>query len=282
MMRTRKKPSAIPSLFMIASDSKCAIFKNLVNRIVSYNYPLLSQVFLKDSEMKQLFSRVEEQDKVRTMIYKISYYSRTKQQKSLAWTGRPKRPYDEVFADLEEEDAWIKRIDFDAPIQVMEKNAPKLIMLFDGSISRNCYFKIKEGLNDFYRCIIKRSVEMIVERLGYLQKRSESADNVRPEPLVIQFNEPIFKDEGWNEKFIENMAQLKNISITELHKNPYMHLSILDYLDGSSYGVWIVSDNEINIIPQARATVASMTRLLNHIYEKVKEGETVYAPIKAE
>jgi hypothetical protein len=107
--------------------------------------------------------------------------------------------------------------------------------------------------------------------------------NIRQEPIVIQFDEPIFRDEGWNEKFFENLAQLKNISIAELHKNPYVHLSVLDYLDGSSYGIWIVSDNEINIIPQARATVASMTRLLNHIYEKVKEGETtVYAPVKIE
>jgi hypothetical protein len=226
---------------------------------------------------------MEEQHRIKTMINKISYYSRTKQRKSLAWTGRPKRPYDEVFDDLEEEDAWIKRIDFDAPIQVDENNAPKVIMLFNGSISRNCYFKIKEGLNEFYKYIIKNSIQIIVERLGYLQRRSESAEKTRPEPIVIRFNEPIFRDEGWNEKFIENMAQLKNISITELHKNPYIHLSILDYLDGSSYGVWIVSDNEINIIPQARGTVASMTRLLNHIYEKVQEGETaVYAPIEIE
>ncbi|MFZ0512240.1 MAG: hypothetical protein WAM14_11590, partial [Candidatus Nitrosopolaris sp.] len=57
--------------------------------------------------------------------------------------------------------------------------------------------------------------------------------------------------------------------------------SLLDYNDGSSYGIWIVSENEINIIPQIRATVASMTKLLNHIYQKIQEGDIAeYSPIE--
>jgi len=200
-----------------------------------------------------------------------SRLSDVSQEKNLRWT---EKPYVEIFEELSEYNAWIKKIDFSTWKQVIKENTPVQKKIFKGAISRDCNFIVKGDFKKFYDYIITSSLKMIGERLGYLEERSENAKNRRPEPIVVQFNKPEFKEEGWNEKFIDNMAKLKNTSITELHTNPYLHLSLLDYQDGSSYGIWIVSENEINIIPQVRATVASITRMLNHIYEVVNEGET--------
>jgi hypothetical protein len=274
-------PSKLDSLFMILSDSKHTIFKRLMNRIVKYNYPFLSHVYLKDSEIKELFLRMNKQNNIRIIIYKILSYSRiseTIQEKDLRWT---RRTYDDVFYDLEESNAWIKRIDFRASIEKIEKGGTSWIRLLEVAMGRDCYFKVKGDFNKFYLHIINVSMDMIAKRLGYLEARSESAKDARPEPIVIRFDNPIFKEKSSNEKFIRKLEELKNISITKLHSNPYLHISLLDYNDGSSYGIWIVSENEINIIPQIRATVASMTKLLNHIYQKIQEGDIAeYAPIE--
>ena len=90
---------------------------------------------------------------------------------------------------------------------------------------------------------------MISKRLGYLEERSESAKDKHPEPIVIQFDNPIFSEKNANKDFVQKLEELKNISIMELHTNPYLHISLPDYQDGSSYGIWVVSENKINIIP---------------------------------
>jgi hypothetical protein len=273
-------PSKVDSLFTIASDCKYSIFKSLLSRIINHNYPTLSRVFLKDSEIRQLFRNMNEKHNIRIMVHRILSYSRSDniQDKDLRWT---RRPYDKIFEDLEDSNAWIKRIDFRASTERIERRVSGWFKLFEAGIGRDCLFKVKGDIRKFYQYVIYESIGIIGRRLGYLEKRSESAKNRRPEPIVIHFDRPIFGEKGYNEKFILKLEELKNISIINLHTNPYLHVSLLDHQDGSLYGIWIISENEINIIPQIRATIGSMTRLLNHIYQKVQEGETTkYRPLE--
>ena len=43
-------------------------------------------------------------------------------------------------------------------------------------------------------------------------------------------------------------------------------------MDGSSFDIWILSTRQILIVPQMRATHASIARLANHIFERFGEG----------
>lgn len=104
-------PSNLNSLFMILSDAKTSIFRRLIDRIIKFNYPFLSHVYLKDSEIKELFLSMDKQNNIRIIIYKVLSYSRisdTIQEKDLRWT---RREYDDVFYDLQESNAWIKSVD---------------------------------------------------------------------------------------------------------------------------------------------------------------------------
>ena len=60
---------------------------------------------------------------------------------------------------------------------------------------------------------------------------------------------------------------------TVLHGNPYVHLSIVDNLDYSSADVWVVSQNQILIVPQLTASAAGLKRIVNHIFEHFREGQ---------
>lgn len=177
--------SKLNSLFMILSDAKPSIFRRLINRIIKFNYPFLSQVYLKDSEIKTLFLSMDKQNNIRIIVYKVLSYSRisdTIQEKDLRWT---RREYDDVFYDLQESNAWIKTVDFTAFVKKLEKGNPIWIRLFEVAMGRDCYFKVKGNLNKFYEYIINVSTDMTARRLGYLEARSKSAMDIRPKPLLM-------------------------------------------------------------------------------------------------
>ena len=158
--------SKLNSLFMILSDAKPSIFKRLIDRIIKFNYPFLSHVYLKDSEIKELFLDMHKQNNIRIIVYKVLSYSRisdTIQEKDLRWT---RREYDEVFYDLQESNAWIKTIDFTAFVEKLEKGNPVWIRLFKVAMGRDCYFKVKGNLNKFYEYIISVSNDMARYPIG--------------------------------------------------------------------------------------------------------------------
>lgn len=263
--------SDIPSLYIILSDYKSGIFNNILVKIFDYNYPRISRIFLKDAEIRKMISSLHYEYKQEVIVRRVLSYSRLPDgnDKDLKWTLKA---YDQVFEGLDESNSLIRKIHFKTYLKNEDSSFQKI---YDANISRNGFFRIKGNFERFYNQIILKTINFIDYRIKYLEKRSENAKNIKPDPIVVRFGKNVFSEEGWNQKFVNDMSELVNIGITEFHRNPYLHLSILDYSDGSSYAIWILSENEINIIPQARATVASMSKILSHIYEKINEGEII-------
>jgi hypothetical protein len=272
-----------PSVYLLVSDYQRSVFVRLLGRLVNRNYPMFSRLFLKTSELYKIFVTMEEQSGIVTNVFKSLDYSRIgssseRIKKNIEWTNEPFR---QVFRDVAERGGWVKKIYFIAG-KVEEKRGikePKRI--FEASISSDLLCSIEGNFQVFYEHFIKFSLRTLSDRLSYLTARSQSVEKKAAEPLVLKFDERLFEEGKWNERFIDIMSQMKNVMVTRYHPNPYVHVSLLDYQDGSSYGVWVVSSNEINIIPQSRATVASMNRLLSHIFENIKEGEiTKYVTVE--
>lgn len=270
-----------PFFYLLISDYKPALFKALMLRLVNHNYPLLSRVFLRHSELFQLFGSLKEAEHIETIVRRALFYSRIEndvQEKDLKWT---RRPFEEVFQRINEQNGWIRKIDFKSYQMRDDTNETYKEKKLEGAISSDFHFVMRGNFGIFNDYFLTPAIGIANERFGYLKSRSDSAGERLPEPIVIKFDEPVFREVGWTEKFIDIMADLKNASVTQYHINPYIHVSVVDYQDGSSYGIWVVSDDEINLVPQVRASVASMNRLLNHIYERISEGEVAkYVPLE--
>ena len=69
------------------------------------------------------------------------------------------------------------------------------------------------------------------------------------------------------------MAVMKKTSLSVIHANPYIHLSVFDYYDGSSFNIWVLSTDRIIIVPQLKASFQSVKRLVNHIFDCYCEGD---------
>ena len=116
----------------------------------------------------------------------------------------------------------------------------------------------------------------ICEELGgnlkLFDKRSRrESKNLDVRPLVLEFDSERFTSVEENLKFIEALSLLEKASTSVLHNNPYVQLSIIDYIDGSTFDVWIMHSKEVVIVPQLKSTPPAINRLVSHIFDNYAE-----------
>jgi hypothetical protein len=114
----------------------------------------------------------------------------------------------------------------------------------------------------------------IHENVDFFGQRSrrERAD-LSARPLVIDFASEQIAEDNERQRFVQAMKRLNRASVSVLHGNPYVHLSVLDYYDGSVFDVWVLSGREITIVPQMKGTIAAIKRLIHHIFDSYAEGQ---------
>jgi hypothetical protein len=268
-------------LYLIVSDCTAVTFKELFTRLVYKHYPNIARIFLTNTEMRMIFESVQESTGTRihvdSSIAKRRILSEKKFKESLVrYTDTP---FEEEFDDVDALGAWIQSIKFTAR-KLSEANVETPEENFSGIISRGCFFSCHGDFSPFIQTIIPKAIRFASTRMEYLRARAETAPQRKPDPVVIHFNEDIFADARMNKQYVDALAQLESVSVSQYHSNPYMHLSLLDYLDGSSYDVWVISSNRMMIIPEIEASTASLSRLVNHVYERIHEGQVeVYAQV---
>lgn len=258
-------------VYLVISDSKTGIFKEVIAKLMDKHFPSISRVFLTNSELHMIFSNLEESTnyriQVKSSVGKKRLPGENKRESQVTYTDLP---YSEVFEQIEAQDQWVQSVRY---YSKREPGSEPNTEFFSGLISRSGFFSIRRNSVPLFKTIIPLAIKYASARNAYLRVREEKASNPKPEPIVVKFAEDIFADISKNKQFVDALVEMDSSSISEYHSNPYIHLSLLDYLDGSSYDIWVVSANRIVIIPEFRASAGSMTRLLNHIFERVKEGE---------
>lgn len=260
-------------VYLVISDCKAVMFKELFQKLVYKHYPNMARLFLTNSEMREIFTRVQAATGTAINVdlsnAKKRIASGTRYRESrVTYTDVP---FEDEFDDIEGIGAWIQSIRFTA--RTPAANGDASTEHFSGMVSRDSFFICQRDFSPFIQIIIPKAIEFASKRLEYLRVRAETAPQKRPEPVVIKFEENIFADPRMNKQYVEGLAQLESISVSQYHSNPYMHLSLLDYLDGSSYDLWVISPNRMMIIPEVSASAASLYRLVNHIYERIHEGQ---------
>jgi hypothetical protein len=262
-------------IYLVISDCQAGEFKTVITQFLSKYFPEISRVFLTNDEMENLFKAVEDATGFRVIVDSSVCKKRLpglgKKESQITYTDLP---YMDVFEKALENDQWVNSIRYTAYMIVKPPRMDEIrTRKFTGIVSRSCFFSIRSDLTPLLNTVIPLTIKFASARNQYFAIRSQSASEIKPEPVVIKFEEPIFENIARNKQFVDSLTQLEDTSVSEYHTNPYLHVSLLDYLDGSSYDIWIVSSNRLVIIPQFSASAASMSRLINHVFERVQEGK---------
>jgi hypothetical protein len=98
--------------------------------------------------------------------------------------------------------------------------------------------------------------------------------NVRQErAIAVQMPTGIFAEAESVSELLGALSEQRGVGIAVLHRNPYLHVAVTDYLDGSNFDAFVTFDDRVVIYPGYRATVGALTRLTEHIAERFAARE---------
>ncbi len=100
-------------------------------------------------------------------------------------------------------------------------------------------------------------------RLGVRQERA----------IAIQMTAGIFAEAESISELLGTISEQRGVGIAVLHRNPYLHIAVTDYLDGSNFDAFVTTDDQVTIYPGYRATVGALTRVTEHIAERFAARE---------
>ena len=183
---------------------------------------------------------------------------------------------DEVFRKIFDEEEWIKSVDF--KISSQDNNDSFNENLITSFHTKNNFFKISRyGLfqcRDFFSFMFKSVIEEMASNASnnfslYDNRNRSKNDDYRLKPVCIEFDSDIFKDKKENKSLADVLNKISDSSLSIFHSNPYFHASYVDYRDGSSYDIWVLSNNKITIIPQMKSTAAAIDRLIEMYFHRI-------------
>ena len=249
-------------------------------------YPHASQAFLSAGDLYSVLERLERSSGGQIMVARMTAHKRLR-----ATAGRAGRkgsgaspphtipekrktaesavtytdkPFREAFSDAAANDQWVSRISF----SLLGGTAAPM----NGQLSRNGLFRFSRSIAPFYRKALPLVAGLVDKKTKLYSNRSRGDNNGMIRPLAITLNIVMARDHSENSTFIKSVESMPHITASVYHSNPYVHMSLVDYLDGSSFDIWILSARQIIIAPQMRATHTSIARLTNHIFERFGEG----------
>jgi hypothetical protein len=276
---------SLPNVYIIVTHENTKFIHKCLFRLLDSYYPKVSRMSM-DSKyiyeiLKKLNSTLENKNiRVLKVIKKgwvKSEFAKKKIESDIKWTDLS---FDEVFQALSESEEWIKSIDF--AISRRRNKEPSYLednqSFFTGysdnyRISREGLFKCNQNFAQMYAIIIEELAKKASFNFELFNNRNRNKEEkFDPKPLLIQFDFDIFRDKIENKRLMNVLNKIAYSSLSVFHGNPYFNATYVDYRDGSSYDLWVLSNDCITIVPQMRSTPASLDRLCESIFTGFREG----------
>lgn len=259
-----------PGYYCAVSDCRSAEFTGIFMTFISRHSPDISRLFLTNGDMAGVLGGIESQGYDVDVKYGSTrgrgQYSGDPEQ----GTGRAAGSIAAFFAKLDDDARAATTVRYVARPNGRGGRGSRAE--WRGTITRDCRFSASADAEILFRTAIPRALSLPLKRNRLIEASAESAGSDEVEPTVIRFGRKIFVDKDKNERHVDVIARMPDSSISKYHVNPHIHLSLVDYMDGSSYDIWVVTSDRLVIIPQIRASGASLKRLVNHIFEHMGEG----------
>ena len=256
-----------PNVYCAVSDCPAADFKARFVSLVARHVPTLSRIYLSSDEMRGIVRAASSSHdaRVRLVSRRLRRPSRLKFDSR---TDHVDEPAEEFLAGAGGGgNGEIRTIGLACMPRGLAENSaaagPNTV-----TVSSDCRFSARRGAGALFDTILPLAEDAAARRGGMLRASAETAGRQSPEPLIVRFGEKVFVDSGRNAAYVAAIAAMPHTATNEHSVSPYIHLSMVDYMDCSSYGIWVLASDMLAIIPQLSATYASMGRLVNHVTER--------------
>jgi len=228
--------------------------------VFSQAEPDISDFFADSSELRQILRQIEQELSTEILVSKAVVYSRSEEGTISFRT----RPYKEVFTDGQLEDGYVDKLNFNVRRQDNE--------FFSGFISREGVTKIESGDPElFRRYLLGAFVETVADKIEVLSQRDRDETNEINE-IELEFESDVLASPTDNQELIEALSNLTKSTMTVYHDNPYAHVSVVDFVDGSNCDIYVTGSKSVSIVPGYKGSVNSLMRIANQLSKDFQEG----------
>lgn len=236
-------------------------FENGVIKFLESYRPDISRIYLSSNELRELFEKVEGALLSKIHVKKAILYSYIGEGE----ISYKKKHFQEIFDAAEDEYSYVDRVEYD----IREDETPN----YHGLISRNmiCYYR-SGRMNYFLDHILPLISNIARRKLDLLDNKERDPESAEAKLLTLSFSRGMFKDKNYNFKLIKILETISGGAIAVYHGNPYLHLSFLDFIDGSNFDIFVTDPNNITIVPNFKCSAYSLMRVTDHIFKGLEEG----------
>jgi hypothetical protein len=256
-----------------------------LRRFVESSYPKVLTTFVTHRRFQRLLSLfLQKHDLSQLIINRASLRIRFQENEEacarpiVPMVSWPDMDIHRAFDWVKEQNGWFQSLKFTA-----YRNKRALAGI---SFSRQGITRTTGLLPEVFSSFIMPVCKILDENVRFFGQRSRrDRKDLSVRPLIIDFESDQVAELEEKRRFIIAMQQMHSASVSVLHGNPYVHLSVLDYYDGSVFDVWVLSPSAITIVPQMKGSIAAIKRIINHVFDSFAEGrireyEKVHEPIE--
>lgn len=248
--------------------------QEFINRVllpyIKSRHPDIITTFITHKKLKRILDEFIIKNQFSDIIIKRASHrlrleDEGKHKKIVPMVSWPDMELNEAFDWVYQNNGWFQSLQFDVKRDF--KTEAEVFFTRQGIVRTNRLFS---KIFDAFVHPVCKTIYGNIQIFGHRSRR-EYAD-LSARPLSIDFEVDQFSDTKENNRFIQAVKRLKTASVSVLHGNPYVQLSVIDYFDGSTFDLWVLSSNRLVIVPQMKGTIPAIKRLINHIFDTYAEG----------
>lgn len=265
-----------PAVAVVLGIARSRLWGEVVTRFVREAYPAMFPVFLRQQDLKRVLESLEQNlrpseelrmTRVSRRRRQLNGDSRREYDSELAWTDKKLA---EMMREAGEERLFLQRASFKVCRQLAGR--PLRDTELEGDVGVNAEFAVTERPDWMFAAGLQVALDAVRGETELARDRARKPGQATARTIVAHLlDEPITQDKL---KFVAaRLCKMPKTSVSIIHGNPYLHARLVDFKDGSSFELLLVSPTKMLLVPQLRATEGAVTRLCRYIYEHVGEAE---------
>jgi hypothetical protein len=278
-------PSPVQKISYIVSICSSTVWQRSILRFAHALYPELVTVFFSQQELIRLLRQAEKivpNARLQVVSYSQRRGLRTGRRRTYESSRtHTDRSLEAVLSEIEEQNSWFRSVTFEyLPAAGRENYAEG--MFGSATLSKYGSLFCSAHFDRFLYGTLKEMSTIAEKKMEFFSNRSRRfAPSFGARPISISYETPEFNSSVDTKSFVRIVRKMPGVSCAVLHDNPYVHMSIVDSVDGSAADLWVLKNDEILLVPQLKASEAALKKFVNYIFEEWREG-SVSSPTSAD
>ena len=258
------------NLWLAFTSGDPDFFKTGLLRFIDSYRPDISRISLSSRDLGIILNEMEQKIEGDIFIKKAILYSH-REEGEIKFRKPRNMSLDNLFAIAGSEDCIVDKLEYVVSSKTMGQ--------LQSFITREGIAYYMGGtIRMFSHFFLKIYSEAANGRLKLLSERQSKTIASEMHPIDIIFDSDVFQSTEDNTLLASALSNIPRSGIAVLHKNPYFHAKILDFLDGSTFNVFVNDMRRITVVPGTRSSSSALMRLCEQVFRDFHEGRIESTP----